>query len=155
MFGSEQLQQYIRQHVALAEHFEALVRSDDRFELTVDRSLSLVCFHLKCVPTSLSLSLCLCVCCYNVLTVRVRVALWWLRGSDAQNAALLEEVNASGDVYFVSSHVAGRGCVIRCAIGSPRTTQEHVDAAWATLQAAATRVLSGEVELPTTSDGAH
>ncbi|KAI4898071.1 hypothetical protein NFI96_018073 [Prochilodus magdalenae] len=47
MYGLKGLQEYIRKHVALAKEFEALVRADDRFQISADVVLGLVCFRLK------------------------------------------------------------------------------------------------------------
>lgn len=45
-YGIEGIQRYMRNHVALAKRFEALVNSDDRFEVRNDVHLGLVCFRL-------------------------------------------------------------------------------------------------------------
>ena len=42
LYGIENLQKYIRNHIKLAEHFEALVCEDPRFEVNSYRTL-LVC----------------------------------------------------------------------------------------------------------------
>ena len=56
-----------------------------------------------------------------------------LRGSDAQNHALLEKVNASGKLFL--SHTALHGqYVLRLAIGNLGTTREDVVAAWEMLR---------------------
>lgn len=47
MYGAEELRRGIREHVHMGEVFESLVRSDARFEVPVQRSLSLVCFRLR------------------------------------------------------------------------------------------------------------
>ncbi|XP_076643377.1 aromatic-L-amino-acid decarboxylase [Halictus rubicundus] len=47
IYGVENLQQYIRNHVAQAHEFEGLVLSDSRFEIIADVILGLVCFRLK------------------------------------------------------------------------------------------------------------
>uniref|UniRef100_W5LYC2 Aromatic-L-amino-acid decarboxylase n=2 Tax=Lepisosteus oculatus TaxID=7918 RepID=W5LYC2_LEPOC len=47
MYGLKGLQQYIRKHVSLAKEFESLVRSDQRFEISAEVVLGLVCFRLK------------------------------------------------------------------------------------------------------------
>jgi len=46
-FGLDGLRAHIREHVRLAEWFEAQVRADERFELSAPRSLALICFRLK------------------------------------------------------------------------------------------------------------
>lgn len=47
IYGVENLQQYIRNHVAQAHEFEALVLADPRFEVVAEVILGLVCFRLK------------------------------------------------------------------------------------------------------------
>jgi aromatic-L-amino-acid decarboxylase len=55
---------------------------------------------------------------------------------EAMNRAILERVNASGDV-FLSHTKLGTAYVIRLAIGNIRTTEQHVARAWALLREAA------------------
>lgn len=45
-YGVEGLRAHIRRHIALAERVETGLRADQRFELPLPRSLSLVCFRL-------------------------------------------------------------------------------------------------------------
>ncbi|XP_011859981.1 PREDICTED: aromatic-L-amino-acid decarboxylase-like isoform X2 [Vollenhovia emeryi] len=47
LYGVENLQKYIRSHVAQAHEFEALVLSDPRFEIIGEVVMGLVCFRLK------------------------------------------------------------------------------------------------------------
>uniref|UniRef100_A0A672LTU1 Aromatic-L-amino-acid decarboxylase n=1 Tax=Sinocyclocheilus grahami TaxID=75366 RepID=A0A672LTU1_SINGR len=47
MYGLKGLQAYIRKHVGLAKEFETLVRADQRFEISADVVLGLVCFRFK------------------------------------------------------------------------------------------------------------
>uniref|UniRef100_A0A8C7D790 Aromatic-L-amino-acid decarboxylase n=1 Tax=Oncorhynchus kisutch TaxID=8019 RepID=A0A8C7D790_ONCKI len=47
IYGLKGLQDYIRKHVELAKEFESLVRADQRFEISADVVLGLVCFRLK------------------------------------------------------------------------------------------------------------
>ena len=46
-YGVHGLQQYVRQHIAMAQAFAGWVREDDRFELFADPPLNLVCFRLR------------------------------------------------------------------------------------------------------------
>ncbi|XP_014204563.1 aromatic-L-amino-acid decarboxylase-like [Copidosoma floridanum] len=46
-YGISGLQAYIRNHVKVAKHFEALVKTDPRFEVVNDVLLGLVCFRAK------------------------------------------------------------------------------------------------------------
>lgn len=47
IYGVENLQRFIRNHVAQAHEFEALVLTDPRFEIVAEVILGLVCFRLK------------------------------------------------------------------------------------------------------------
>nr|XP_031841789.1 aromatic-L-amino-acid decarboxylase-like [Nomia melanderi]XP_031841790.1 aromatic-L-amino-acid decarboxylase-like [Nomia melanderi] len=47
IYGVEGLQEHIRRTLRLAQMFENYVKSDNRFELVMERSLGLICFRLK------------------------------------------------------------------------------------------------------------
>ncbi|XP_064201309.1 aromatic-L-amino-acid decarboxylase isoform X1 [Anguilla rostrata] len=47
LYGLKGLQAYIRKHVELAKEFERRVREDQRFEISADVVLGLVCFRMK------------------------------------------------------------------------------------------------------------
>jgi aromatic-L-amino-acid decarboxylase len=55
-------------------------------------------------------------------------------GSDEENAAILERVNASGEIFISHTKLDGR-YVLRLAIGSDRTTEDDVRLAWDVLRA--------------------
>jgi len=55
---------------------------------------------------------------------------------ERHNAAILERVNASGQIFISHTKLSGR-YTLRIAIGNLRTTQEHLDAAWRLLREAA------------------
>jgi aromatic-L-amino-acid decarboxylase len=61
-----------------------------------------------------------------------------LDGSDEDNEALLERVNASGEVFISHTKLAGR-YVLRLAVGSFRTTEDDVRLAWDVLRREADR----------------
>jgi aromatic-L-amino-acid decarboxylase len=52
-----------------------------------------------------------------------------LRAGDDATRALMERVNASGEMYLTHTAVDGR-VALRFAIGSPLTERRHVEAAW-------------------------
>jgi aromatic-L-amino-acid decarboxylase len=56
-------------------------------------------------------------------------------GSDEENEALLERVNASGEVFLSHTRLDGR-YVLRLAIGNARTTEDDVRLAWHVLRRA-------------------
>jgi aromatic-L-amino-acid decarboxylase len=58
-----------------------------------------------------------------------------LRGDDARNESLLAALNASGALYLTHTRVRHE-YVLRCAVGSPQTTPEHVAEAWRQIQRA-------------------
>src|SRR3954470_1608939 len=57
-------------------------------------------------------------------------------GSDADNEAILERVNASGEIFISHTRLHDR-YVLRLAIGSERTTEEDVRRAWDAIRHAA------------------
>jgi aromatic-L-amino-acid decarboxylase len=56
-----------------------------------------------------------------------------LEGSDAENEALLERVNATGAMFLSHTRLDGR-FVLRLAIGNARTTEDDVRLAWDVLR---------------------
>jgi aromatic-L-amino-acid decarboxylase len=54
-------------------------------------------------------------------------------GSDEENEALLERVNATGEIFISPTRLAGR-YVLRLAIGNARTTEADVRHAWEVLK---------------------
>jgi aromatic-L-amino-acid/L-tryptophan decarboxylase len=54
-------------------------------------------------------------------------------GSDAENEAILERANASGDIFLSHTKLNGR-YVLRLAIGNARTTEDDVRRAWEVLR---------------------
>ncbi|ADO74959.1 pyridoxal-dependent decarboxylase [Stigmatella aurantiaca] len=114
-YGRQGLQAYIREHVRLAQRFVGWVAQDARFELAVPRSLALVCFRLAARPAEASAA------------------------TDARNRALLERLNATGEVFLSHTVLPGVGerptrYVLRMAIGGTRTQEGHVRACWELLQ---------------------
>jgi aromatic-L-amino-acid/L-tryptophan decarboxylase len=63
------------------------------------------------------------------------VVCFWREGSDEENEALLERVNATGEAYLSHTRLNGR-YVLRLAVGNIRTTENDVSRAWELLQEA-------------------
>ena len=57
-------------------------------------------------------------------------------GSDEENEALLERVNATGEIFLSHTQLDGR-YVLRLAVGNARTTEDDVNRAWEVLQSCA------------------
>jgi aromatic-L-amino-acid/L-tryptophan decarboxylase len=55
------------------------------------------------------------------------------RGTDDDNEAILERVNASGEIFISHTRLNGR-YVLRLAVGNERTTREDVERAWNALR---------------------
>ena len=93
--------------------FEAFLASDHRFELVpgAPPRLGLVCFRIR-HPCS-----------------------------EAQQAAVLERVNAAGRTFLVHTSLGGSH-TLRLAIGGTLTQAPHVELAFAELQSAADSVLA-------------
>jgi aromatic-L-amino-acid/L-tryptophan decarboxylase len=64
---------------------------------------------------------------------RFSLVVFRLRGSDDDNAALLERVNRTGEIFISHTRLDGR-YVLRLAIGNARTTEEDVWRAWKVLR---------------------
>jgi aromatic-L-amino-acid decarboxylase len=62
-------------------------------------------------------------------------------GPDELNEALLERVNASGEIFLSHTRLGGR-YVLRLAIGNARTTEEDVRVAWEVLRREARHLLA-------------
>ncbi|MQA62652.1 MAG: aminotransferase class I/II-fold pyridoxal phosphate-dependent enzyme [Actinophytocola sp.] len=103
-YGAAGLREHIRDGVALAAEFAAMVRADEEFTLLPHHPFGLVCFR----------------------------PLW--RGlsddvADEATGAMLQRLNDSGDLYLSHTRVGGR-MLLRMAIGAPLTGRDHVHAAW-------------------------
>jgi aromatic-L-amino-acid decarboxylase len=120
-FGAEGIRAAIAEHMRLARTFASRVDADPDFERVAPVPFSVVCF-------------------------RARPRDW--RGSDAEldalNTALLDAVNASGEVFLSHTRLDDR-LVLRLAVGHLRTTEEHVARAWTLLRSEAA-VLIGALE---------
>jgi aromatic-L-amino-acid decarboxylase len=102
-YGRSGLQELVRSGVSLAASFEEWVRAADGWEVSAPRPFSVVCFRLTGPD------------------------------SDERNRALLERVNASGEIFLSHAVLDGR-YVLRLAVGQMNTRLEDVQLAWDVLQ---------------------
>jgi aromatic-L-amino-acid decarboxylase len=111
-FGTEGLAAVIREHVRLAAHLARRVDAHPHLERLAPANLSVVCFRV--VPAGV--------------------------GDEGEieriNAAVLERVNASGEVFLSHTKLKGRYC-LRVAIGNAGTTAVRVERVLALVCAAA------------------
>ena len=110
-FGAEGIRAALAEHIRLAGLFGGWVDADPDFERMAPVPFSVVCFRAK--PRGLDVS-----------SVEL----------DAFNERLLEEVNATGDVFLSHARVNG-AFVLRLAVGHVRTAERHVALAWELLRA--------------------
>ncbi|KAB2074656.1 hypothetical protein E1A91_A07G168100v1 [Gossypium mustelinum] len=116
LYGLENLQCYIRNHIKLAKHFENLIAQDPRFEVVTPRIFSLVCFRLLPVRNDES-------------------------HGNKLNHQLLDAVNSTGSAFISHTVLSGK-YILRFAVGAPLTEEKHVNAAWKVLQDKATSLLA-------------
>ncbi len=112
-FGLEGLRRRILVHLALAAEMASWVDADPDWERLAPVPFSTVCF--RWAPAGRT---------------------WSDEALDEANAALMDAVNRSGEVFLSHTRLAGR-FAIRLSVGNIRTERRHVERAWALLQAAA------------------
>jgi aromatic-L-amino-acid decarboxylase len=110
-FGREGIAARIREHLRLARELADLVDAAPGWERTAPTPFSTVCFRYA--PAGLTPA-----------------------EQDTLNERILEEVNASGEIFLSHTRLRGR-FVLRLAIGNLRTTEETVTRAWGRLREAA------------------
>jgi aromatic-L-amino-acid decarboxylase len=115
-FGLEGLRRRIERHIALAQEFAAWVDAEAGWERLAPVPFSTVCFRHR--PDRLAED---------------------DPAVDELNAALMDAVNRTGDVFLSHTRLAGR-FAIRIAIGSLRTESRHVERAWELLRHEAARL---------------
>ena len=117
-FGAEGIRSRLAEHMRLARLFAQWVDEDDDFERLAPVPFSVVCFR-----------------------ARPRHGSWPEASLDQLNERLLDDVNASGEVFLSHTRLDGR-FVIRLAVGHLRTTEHHVRRAWEILLDRAGRLAS-------------
>ena len=116
-YGADGLAERIRFHCELAREFAGMVHYEGGWELTAPVPLSLVCFR------------------YAPAGVDDATREQW-------NAAIMEQVNASGTAYLSHTRLNGM-YTLRLAIGNIRTDRSHIEQVWHALRAAAAVVSAG------------
>jgi aromatic-L-amino-acid decarboxylase len=107
-YGVRGLQAALRSHIALAQELAGWIDAQPEWEICAPHPLSVVCF--RHAPPGVD----------GV-------------GCDLHNLAVMEAVNATGEVFLSHTRLHGR-VVLRIAIGNQRTTREDVALAWSLLR---------------------
>jgi aromatic-L-amino-acid/L-tryptophan decarboxylase len=116
-FGLEGLRRRLMRHCELAEAFAGWIDATPGWERLAPVPFSVVCF--RHVPEGLRGS---------AEEIETQI--------DDHNAALMDAVNRTGEVFLSHTRLGGR-FTIRLAVGSLRTEERHVARAWQLLQEAA------------------
>jgi aromatic-L-amino-acid decarboxylase len=114
-YGVEGIQKIIREHIRLAQLFKSWVEEHELFEIMAPVPLSLVCFRVNDGRE--------------------------IEALNRLNRELLEGVNQTGKLRLTQTTLRG-DYVIRMAIGSRNTQEQHVRAAWELIAAHAERLVS-------------
>jgi aromatic-L-amino-acid decarboxylase len=109
-FGADGLREVLRGHIAMAQELASWIDAAPNWEILAPHPFSVVCF--RCSPPG-----------------KTEEEL------DAMNAAIMERVNASGEMFISHAKVGGR-FALRLAIGNLRTSRDDVAAAWKMLSCA-------------------
>ncbi|KAL8252742.1 hypothetical protein R6Q59_036435 [Mikania micrantha] len=123
LYGVENLQSYIRNHIKLAQQFEDLVAQDTRFmsyknshfQIVATRTFSLVCFLL--LPANKN-----------------------EEHANKLNRDLLDAVNSSGQIFISHTVLSGK-YILRFVVGAPLIEERHIVAAWKLFQEASSSLL--------------
>ena len=121
-FGLEGLRRRIARHIELAQEFAGWLDADPDWQRLAPVPFSTVCFRWQ--PAGLV---------GRVEEPQVRELL------DTWNAAIMDAVNRTGEVFLSHTRLDGR-FTIRLAIGNLRTEERHVARAWELLRQAAQQV---------------
>ena len=113
-FGLDGLRARIAAHLDLAQRFAGWIDDDPDWERLAPVPFSTVCFRWNPADGTSDAEL------------------------DERNAAIMDAVNRSGEVFLSHTRLDGR-FTIRVAIGNLRTEARHVERAWELLRAAAGR----------------
>ena len=102
----------LREQIRLANLLADWIKKDDRFELSAQPSMGVVCFRFIDADE---------------------------KKVDQLNSDIVERINASGRAYLTQTKLRGR-TVIRIGLGNVLTTEEHLRKGWEIIQETASNV---------------
>ena len=109
-FGLEGLRRRLEAHLAMAAEFAAWIDADPDWERLAPVPFSTVCFRWRPAGRDLDDTM-----------------------LDTANAAIMDAVNRTGEVFLSHTRLAGT-FTIRLAVGNLRTERRHVERAWTLLR---------------------
>jgi aromatic-L-amino-acid decarboxylase len=104
-FGANQLQEKIREHIAIARWFEKQVTEHPDFEILAPVTLSVVCFRFR--PDGINDP----------------------ENLNHINESLMKQLNATGKLFLTHTKLNGQ-FTLRMSVAGTLTTQQHVAKAW-------------------------
>jgi len=118
----------LREQIRLANLLADWIKKDDRFELSVQPSMGVVCFRFIGATAP---------------SPRAATAARGRAGSidriDEINSDIVERINASGRAYLTQTKLRGR-TVIRIGLGNVLTTKEHLRKGWEIIEETASNL---------------
>jgi aromatic-L-amino-acid decarboxylase len=114
-YGVAGLQEFLREHLRLAEEFGRWIQESEDFELLAPIPVNTVCFRFH--------------------PQRGHAGAPGQQELDELNKALLDEVNASGRIYITHTRLGGR-FTLRFCVGQRMSRFEHVREGWECLNSA-------------------
>jgi aromatic-L-amino-acid/L-tryptophan decarboxylase len=120
----------LREQIRLANLLVGWIEKDERFELSAQPSMGVVCFRFvgEAAPSP-----------RRSATARGRTGS--IDRIDAINSAIVERINASGRAYLTQTKLRGR-TVMRIGLGNVLTTEEHLRKGWEIIRETAADTLS-------------
>jgi aromatic-L-amino-acid decarboxylase len=118
----------LREQIRLANLLADWIKKDDRFELSAQPSMGVVCFRFVGASAP---------------SPRPGTAARGRAGStdriDRINSDVVERINASGRAYLTQTKLRGR-TVMRIGLGNVLTTEEHLRKGWEIIQETASNL---------------
>ena len=108
-FGRAGMAARLREQIRLANLLAEWIRKDDRFELSAQASMGVVCFRFDRIVAA------------GIDGYKDKL--------DQLNSEIVERINASGRAYLTQTKLRGR-TVMRIGLGNVLTTEEHLRKAW-------------------------
>jgi len=118
----------LREQIRLANLLADWIKKDDRFELSVQPSMGVVCFRFLGDAAPMPRA---------ATTARGRAGS--IERLDGINSDIVERINASGRAYLTQTKLRGR-TVMRIGLGNVLTTEEHLRSGWEIIQETASNL---------------